>query len=273
MSLKNKISDVIQRHKNGLCFLLGIKPNDFHAEDIKVMANYLTYKAGDSHTASNGKPDKGFLNAIRDLPPEKKCEQVLFEACAWKESGELRSMSLSDALQASPMFSPRVEAALEKMRVQTYRKETRAMAVKTAKLGEQMQKLEALLLSPQSPDNPQPRSFNDPDFKREFSKEAKKLGHMFTGMNYHLKGVMLYAVKSGYTPEEAGKAIQRVYLSRVNKIIVALSAVDDLLNANGVTSNLSARARKEHKKWSDIIEGYTTNKGKNFDEQPSVNGK
>ena len=237
------------------------------------MANFLTYKAGDAHTNANGKPDKSFLNAIRDLPPEKKCEQVLFEACAWKESGELRSMSLADALSAPPMFSPRVEAALERMRLQTYRKENRNMAIKTAKMSEQMQKLETMLKSPRSPEDPRPRSFDDPDFKREFSREAKKLNHMFTGMNYHLKGVMLYAVKSGYTVEDAAKSIQTVYLNRVKRVIMSLSAVDDLLNANGVTSNLSSRAEKEHEKWSDLIEKHTTPKGKNIDEQISFNSK
>lgn len=263
MSIKNKIIDVIRKHKNGISFLLGIRPSEFYAEDIQVMANYLTYKAGTHHSVNKGAADKSFLDAIHQLPAEKKCEAVLIEACAWKESGELRSKSLVDALNAPPMFSPRVEAALENRRLKTYRKEGKQMAVKTALLADQMQKIEAMI----SPDANPRRSFSDPEFRRELRAETKKLGHMFTGMNYHLKGVMLYAVKSGYTPEDAGHEIHSVYLKRVKRIISSLSAVDDLLTINGMTSNLSKRAKNEYKKWSDLIDDCTTAKKEANDEQ------
>lgn len=245
MSIKNKIEEVINKHKNGVCFLLGIRPSDLYAGDIQVMANFLTYKAGENHSTEKGAADKSFLDAIKQLPPEKKCEKVLFEACAWKESGELRAKSLEEALRAPPMFSPRVEAALEKRRINTYHKEFESLTIKTALLAHQMRKVKKLIKNTDS--------FEDPKFREKISKESKKIGHIMSAANYHLKGAMLYAVKSGYTPAQAGKTMHDVYLDTLKRTFNALSAVDDTLEMNGITSNLSTRACNEHEKWKKMI--------------------
>lgn len=247
MKIKDKIESIIRKHKNGVCFLLGIKPGHFQVQDIQTMANYLTYKAGESHSEANGGVDTSFLGAIRDLPPEKKCERIMFEACAWKERGELRNMSLHDAISSPPIFSPRVEAALEKHRLQTYRKDFKSLCQKATEMAKQMDKISQILEDGRS------KGMTEAEFTKKLSVEARKIGHIFSGANYHMKSALIYAVKSGYSVEEAGKAMNDVYLRRVKKIMLSLSAIDDVLTLNGRKSNLFKRAKREYTQWSKLI--------------------
>jgi hypothetical protein len=241
MNYKNEMESFIEQHKSAMCFLLGINQNDFLNSDLVIIASYLTSRAGESHYLKNGKIDPCFLDDIKKIPIEERSELILIKAAEWHERGGLLGKKVTTALKKEMIFSPKLELALSELRKQKCKESFLRLSDSMSDLKKHMKSLTVLLKGQ--------GSFNDASFKFQVRQTIKLIKSDLQKCNYQSRAGMIWAIKTGVSPEKASSAVSQVYLRYLEPLSKSFIAVDQLLNSQGMKSNMSNSIDNMKERW------------------------
>jgi hypothetical protein len=240
----NNFDIFVETNKEGIAFILGVKPWDISANDIKLMCNYLVpethRRAGNTDVI-----DPDFVNKIKSLTPNQKGEIILFKAMESMERRSVFGKRVPNALKSGVSFSPKVEAALEAHRKASSRTSFRRLADNFNGLKRNMVDLKSLLDGPES--------FNESKFRFKINMLLKKLQNDLRRCDYHARAGMTWAIKSGVDVNDASNAINQIYLRHMQQIEYSFKIVDQLLQSQGIRSTMSNRAARSNERWANDI--------------------
>lgn len=259
MSYQQEIEKYIGKHKNLIAKLMKVSPKDISTSDLRIFANFLSYRAGESHFYQNGgKVDPRFIDDIRIKSRELKGPHALLDAISWYERGVLSRGSLTKVFRDQNKFSPKIEKYLESRRKENYKKAFNTMANSVNSLRKTVSDLTTLMNDG--------RSLHDKDYVREIKQTMTRLRGDLSRCDYHARAGIAWAVKSGIPFDHAKKGIETVYLRHLDQNILpgmssrtgekhptlaeALAPLDELLSTQGIYSSISKHIEKRMKDWN-----------------------
>lgn len=274
MSYHREIEKYIGKNKKMISKLMGVSSKDVNTSDLRILANFLSYRAGESHFLQNGgKVDPRFIDDIRLKSRELKGPKALIDAIAWYERGVLSKGSIASAIKDEHKFSPKIERHLQKRRKENYHNAFRKMGGSVNALKNTVAELTQLFN--------EERSLHDKEYVRELKKKMTQLRGDMARCDYHARAGVAWAVKIGIPFDHAKKSIHQVYLrhlqikdskleekqgstlEKVKKqkgksdplnLASSLALIDETLQSQGIKSGISKHIQDKCKKWdADLL--------------------
>lgn len=261
MSYQRDLEKYIGDNKKVIAKLMGLSSKDVSTSDLRIFANFLSYRAGESHFLQNGgKVDPRFIDDIRLKPRELKGPKALVDAIAWYERGVLAKGSIASAVKDERRFSDKIETYLQKRREENYKKAFSKMGSSVNAMKKTVSDLTKLFN--------EERSLHDKDYVRELKKTMTRLRGDMARCDYHARAGIAWALKVGIPFDHAKNGIHQVYLrhlqeskiegldskdaksnSRPMSLASSLALIDETLASQGIKSSISKNIRERCKKW------------------------
>jgi hypothetical protein len=231
------LSGFTRRHHKGLSFLLGFRPEQLGTRELSVMCNYLVGAEARADFDRNARIDDTIFEHIKALPREKRTRAKLMHGLFWYERGHTTQRSLVRALGEHPNYLPSTDQALERRRVESYRRDFSRLATSTRELAREIQGLTQDLASGHA--------------GRDSRLGALRLRHRVQRINaclcrceYRARAGAAWAMKSGYAPERVYQAVHRLHLSRLRRLEGLFGRLDSHLAARGMDTHLARSAHR-----------------------------
>lgn len=261
-SYQREIEKYIGANKKLIAKHMGLSAKDVSTSDLRIFANFLSYRAGESHfLESGGKVDPRFIDDIRLKSRELKGPKALMNAIAWYERGVLAKGSIAAVIKDERKFSPKIEHYLQKRREENYKKAFEKMGKSVNAMKNTVADLTKLFN--------EERSLHDKGYVKELKATMNRLRGDMARCDYHARAGIAWALKVGIPFDHAKNGIHKVYLrhlqeekldnaskdhgkkkgSRPMCLASSLALIDETLASQGIKSSLSDNIRQRCKKW------------------------
>lgn len=241
MSYKKEMESFISKNRESICASLGLKSHEIIDSDLRIMAAYLTPKAGEKHFDAGNGIDSSFIEDLKRLPNHKVGEEILLKAIEAKEKGESLGRRMPNALSKRQLFSPKVEAAMQERRREMSSESFGKLSGNVVMLKTHLKTLAQLLHGDSS--------FAEPSFRFQIRTILKMISSDLNKCNYQARAGAVWAIKSGISADSAAIAVNQVYLRHLNQLSKTFAPVDELINANGIDCKMSKQIDSIKERW------------------------
>lgn len=223
----------IKENKQPLCFLLKIKESSVSESDIGIVCKYLVHLEAKSLHAQKGKIDSDLFNFIKIIPSAKRGLDTFFKALEWNDIGSTLFRPLAKVYQEHKrsLFTPAIQKMLMTRREVRYKKEFSKLSVSSKELNNQLRGLVALLQGS--------LQFGEDLSKHNVSQKVKEIQNTIKKCNWHAKAGAAWAIKNDIPIQNIELSIAKIYAIRMKKLSNSLNGMDQLLQSQGICSNIS----------------------------------
>lgn len=217
-------------------------------EDLRILCNYATYKAGAPHYDETGKIDPSLIDGIRVFfsKPEVNSKEEIRKAFSWYEKGCLNQSSLHESMFNVPEFSPKVERYLQKQRMENNTKSFKKMQESINKLGKSIREIKDLLKNSSEP-------LDSPAMVLKVRSQLKKIGSAMNQCDRCGRAGIAWAHRAGIPIHKSSKALHRMYLSKLPALEEAVKPVEAVLASQGIKSSLAKQINTRKFIWANDL--------------------
>lgn len=269
-----------QKHKSALRFVLPINPDKLTNEDLRILCNYTTYRAGEGHFRANGNTiDPSMLDDVRVFfnkqPTRQDAFRHIHKAFHWYLKGCLNQPNVAKALKSIPKFSPALESFMRKNHKETFSKSLDDMSKDVLLLTKESIELRDLLKKNQS------KIRDSIELQRDIRDRVKRIEKQVLKCNRQARMGIAWGIWEGVPAETAIKCMEGVYLNKVPKFEHSLQKCESFLKSVGIKVNVCSRLYRSDCEWkktkSEILDTVsnesaiqTQKKGKTHGFEPAI---
>lgn len=225
------VTQFIGEHKKPLMLLFGSPGKDFSTEDLKVMLEYSIGNQLRTMFEYKGQLGAQALTELRLIPREHRVYPKTRTALERAEIGKVQNKPLDKVANLQRANSGFLGQHLERWRLIKMRIEMRKLAQAATEIENNTRRLMASI----------------EHFRRHPSKENRLgVSRAIVGLNksllaihYRARSAGAWAIRAGFTPQAASRALEHLYLKRVRRLGASLDRLDRWLEANTFKSRLS----------------------------------
>lgn len=250
MSYQDDFYAYLQNNRSALKSVLPVDPDLMTDEDIRILCNYATYRAGPSHYHMQGeKVDPQMLDDVRVFFNKQDTRQAALthvkKAFTWFLSGSIRQPDLKRALFDQPKFSPAIERFIRKNQRSNWRDEFKSLSGQMLTVKTQVRGLLKLMKS----DKP----LKSPEMLEEIHRRLKDINRSMTKCDRMARAGVAWAQWEGVPIKSAIAGVHQVYLKNLPDFERAIKNTEGFLNSQGVRCNLGLRTVQRHQDWNQSI--------------------
>lgn len=249
MSYQEDFYRFIEENRQAFDAVLPIKINTLEPEDLRILCNHVTYRAGEPHYREmGGKMDKSMIDAIRVFfnKPGVNRHAAVARAFSWYENGAMNPGSLKEAIFDQPVFSPRIEAYLQSRRQEKYRMAFSNMQRSIVKLGDEIRAAMDIMRTPE-PLSSKPMALR-------IQAQMRKINAALERCDKCGRAGMAWAHRAGIPIDKSSRSIHSMYLSKLPQLERAVSRVESVLKTQGIQSTVGNQINKRQFIWRHDIQ-------------------
>jgi hypothetical protein len=225
------VAQFILEYRKPLMLLFGSPGKDFSADDLKVMLEYSIGNQMRTMFEFKGRLDAQVLTELRLVPRESRVFPKTRRALERAEIGKVQNKPMDKVVGLQHANGEFLRQHLEKWRLAKMRIEMRKLAQAANEIENDTRRLMASI----------------EHFRRHPSKENRLgVSRAIVGLNksllaihYRARSAGAWAIRAGFTPQAASRALEHLYLKRVHRLGASLNRLDRWLEANTFKSRLS----------------------------------
>jgi len=246
---KDEFYRFIHENKVALNAVMPINIDTLTPEDIRILCNFATYKAGEGHyQEQKGRMDKSLIDGVRVFfaRPDVDGPKAIAKAFSWYEKGAMNKSSLKAAMFEQPEFSPRVEKYLSKKRSENYRKSFSDMRDSINNLADAVRDVNKLLKHSDEP-------LDSPAMALKMRKQLRKINGALNRCDQSGRSGIAWAHRAGIPMDKATNAVQDLYLKKLPGLEQAIRPLEKVLESQGIKSSIAEQLNRRQFLWRHDI--------------------
>lgn len=233
------LAKFVKENHSQLSFLYGTTPDQVSSDDLRIVLGYTANLELRSVFEFKGKLGPEALFEIRRIPAASRTLDTAARAIAHHEVGLVINKPLSKARDVLPSYGKALGGYVAEWRMRKMRATFRKLVDASLEVDN---KTRALLDAV--------KSYRDvPTLQNKIKVQSaiKGVNKSLLSAHFHAKAGAAWSIRAGFTGLQAARAINTVYIQRINKLSASYEKLDDFLQRQGISSKVSEGINRRKK--------------------------
>lgn len=239
------LNSFVTANQASLAALFGVSESALDAPHLGKLLQSTIGGQLQIHFEFHGRFDAGILSELRLIPLAKRTAHKL-TAEQRMEIGRVQNRSLSKVAELQNDTSTFLSAQLARWRTARMRSEMRKLAEASQQVELQTRRLVATIQ--RFKHNPTPEN------RYGMMRSMKGLNKSLLNIHYRARSAGAWAIRSGFSPKAAAKALDHLYMRKMTKLGNSLLRLDTWFNGQGVKSSMGVGVKRRQQIMVDELQ-------------------
>ncbi len=228
-----------EQYLDQLSELYNIRPGSLKAGDMVIILEYTANLQMESVFEFNGRLGQLAINEIRNIPESSRSLEKVAKSIAHHEVGLTINRPLHKSLNENPDYGKLLQDMVSEWRVRKMRSTFRKLITSSFVAEQKIKELISVSRKYKS----------DPSYENKLAVKVaiNSVNKSLISAHFQARAGAAWSLRAGFTGIRAARAMNSVYIKKINKLAESLSQMDNWLISNGIKSEMAIGINRRKK--------------------------